>query len=46
MKQLVKDMEIIDQGCAYLTTKFPRLSAAKIKEDVLVGPKRKGFNER
>lgn len=38
MKQFVKAMDRNGQGFAYLTTKFPRLSDAKIKEGVFVGP--------
>ncbi|XP_049800441.1 uncharacterized protein LOC126235714 [Schistocerca nitens] len=38
MKQLVKTMDPTGWGFAYLATKFPRLSAAKIKEGVFVGP--------
>uniref|UniRef100_A0A6P7GZL2 Uncharacterized protein LOC114344943 n=1 Tax=Diabrotica virgifera virgifera TaxID=50390 RepID=A0A6P7GZL2_DIAVI len=35
MKQFVKAMDRNGQGFAYLTTKFPRLSDAKIKEALL-----------
>ena len=38
IKQLVKAMNQSGQGFMYLSKKFPRLSSAKIKEWVLVGP--------
>ncbi|XP_049863041.1 uncharacterized protein LOC126356251 [Schistocerca gregaria] len=38
MKQCVKAIDPTGCGFAYLATKFPRLSAAKIKKYVFVGP--------
>ena len=38
IKQFVKAMDVNGRGFAYLTDKFPRLSSAKVKEGVFVGP--------
>ncbi len=38
MKNFVKAMEKTDQAFKYLISKFPRLSDAKIKEGVFIGP--------
>ncbi|GBM21876.1 hypothetical protein AVEN_32860-1 [Araneus ventricosus] len=38
IKQFVKAMDKIGDGFNFLKTKFPRLSEAKIKEEVFVGP--------
>ncbi len=38
MKNFVKAMDKTDQAFKYLTSKFPRLSNAKIKEGVFIGP--------
>ncbi len=38
MKQLVKVMDTDKPAFAYMRTKFPRLSEAKIKEGIFVSP--------
>ena len=38
MKNFVKGMNRIGKGFTYLKTKYPRVSDAKIKEGIFVGP--------
>jgi hypothetical protein len=38
MKHFVKAMDLDVQGFLYLQRKFPRISDAKIKEEILIGP--------